>query len=49
MIIRNNIGPDIDPCGTPQEISLSEKSTPLIAVYVFLQFKYFLNHKFEIP
>ena len=25
--IRNKIGPNIDPCGTPQEISLSEYTT----------------------
>ena len=27
IIIRNKIGPNIDPCDTPQEISLSEEST----------------------
>jgi len=37
--IRNKIGPNIDPCGTPQEISLSEESTPLIEVNCFLPFK----------
>ena len=30
--IRNKIGPNIGPCGTPQEISLSEESAPLIEV-----------------
>ena len=30
--IRNKIGPNIDPCGTPLEISLSEELTPLIEV-----------------
>ena len=30
--IRNKIGPNIDPCCTLQEISLSEESTPLIEV-----------------
>ena len=37
--IRNKIGPNIDPCGTPQEISLSEESTPLIEVNCFLPLK----------
>jgi len=37
--IRNKIGPNIDPCGTPQEISLIEESTPLIEVNCFLPFK----------
>ena len=26
----NKIGPNIEPCGTPQEISSSEEFTPLI-------------------
>ena len=36
--IKNKIGHNIDPCGTPQESSLSEESTPLIKVNCFLPF-----------
>ena len=37
--IKNKIGPKIDPCGTLQENSLSEESTPLNEVNCFLPYK----------
>ena len=37
--IRNKIGPNMDPFGKPQEISISEEATPLIRVNCFLPFK----------
>ena len=39
MRIKNRIGPDIDPCGTPQSISSREEFTPLIQVNYFLPLK----------
>ena len=47
--IRNKIGSNIDSFDTPQEISLSEESTPLIEVNCFLPFKKFFNLKLEVP
>ena len=37
--IKNKIGPNIDPCSTPQEICLCEESTPLNEVNCFLPYK----------
>ena len=50
MKIRNNKGPNTDPCGTPYAlVSLKFEITPLVVVYCLLYDKYDSNHFRALP